>query len=136
VPLHAAYRLLQSGLANNLDVCKVEVATLLTRGVTRHELEGWQDCAGDRAHLRASGFGRDPHRGFTGEHGLAGIGGIGGGGGGGRAHASLDGGTSEASAVHVAALSIIHLQDAIQNGKSEAEIRAMADDAGYRLVIT
>jgi hypothetical protein len=65
------------------------------------------------------------------------IGGIGGGGGGGgRAHASLDGGTSEASAVHVAALSIIHLQDAIQNGKSEAEIRAMADDAGYRLVIT
>ncbi|HEX3216621.1 MAG TPA: hypothetical protein VHR67_07155 [Aestuariivirgaceae bacterium] len=68
---------------------------------------------------------------------VAGIGGIGGGGGGGgRAHASLDGGTSEASAVHVAALSIIHLQDAIQNGKSEAEIRAMADDAGYRLVIT
>jgi hypothetical protein len=65
---------------------------------------------------------------------VAGIGGIGGGGG--RAHASLDGGTSEASAVHVAALSIIHLQDAIQNGKSEAEIRAMADDAGYRLVIT
>jgi hypothetical protein len=66
---------------------------------------------------------------------VAGIGGIGGGGGG-RAHAGLDGGTSEASAVHVAALSIIHLQDAIQNGKSEAEIRAMADDAGYRLVIT
>ena len=66
---------------------------------------------------------------------VAGIGGIGGGGGG-RAHASLDGGTSDASAVHVAALSIIHLQDAIQNGKSEAEIRAMADDAGYRLVIT
>jgi len=64
------------------------------------------------------------------------VAGIGGGGGGGRAHASLDGGTSEASAVHVAALSIIHLQDAIQNGKSEAEIRAMADDAGYRLVIT
>jgi opacity protein-like surface antigen len=66
---------------------------------------------------------------------VAGIGGIGGGGGG-RAHASLDGGTSDASGVHVAALSIIHLQDAIQNGRSEAEIRAMADDAGYRLVIT
>jgi hypothetical protein len=67
---------------------------------------------------------------------VAGIGGIGGGGGGGRSHASLDGGPSDASPVQVAALSIIHLQDAIQNGKSEAEIRAMADDAGYRLVIS
>jgi hypothetical protein len=66
---------------------------------------------------------------------VAGIGGIGGGGGG-RSHASLDGGPSDASPVQVAALSIIHLQDAIQNGKSEAEIRAMADDAGYRLVIS
>ena len=70
---------------------------------------------------------------------VAGIGGIGGGkgggGGGGRAHAGLSEETA-APAVQLAALSIIHLQGAIQTGRSEAEIRAMADDAGYRLVVT
>ena len=70
---------------------------------------------------------------------VAGIGGIGGGGkggGGGRAHAGLSGETAATTAVQLAALSIVHLQDAIQTGKSEAAIRAMADDAGYRLVVT
>jgi hypothetical protein len=66
---------------------------------------------------------------------VAGIGGIGGGGGGGRSHASLEE-TNGASAGHFAALSIINLQEAIQNGTSEAEIRALANDAGYTVVIT
>ena len=71
---------------------------------------------------------------------VAGIGGIGGGGkgggGGGRAHAGLSEETAASAAVQLAALSIIHLQGAIQTGRSEAEIRAMADDVGYRLVVT
>ena len=69
---------------------------------------------------------------------VAGIGGIGGGGkgGGGRSHAGLSGEAHGGAAVQLAALSIIHLQGAVQTGKSEAEIRAMADEAGYRLVVT
>jgi hypothetical protein len=68
---------------------------------------------------------------------VAGIGGIGGGGGGGRSHASLmDGETNDPGAGQIAALSIVHLQEAIHNGKSEAEIRALANDAGYTVVIT
>jgi hypothetical protein len=66
---------------------------------------------------------------------VAGIGGIGGGGKGSRA--SLEGETNVGSAgVAVAALSVLHLQDAIRNGKSEAEIRALANEAGYTVAIT
>src|SRR5262245_14361117 len=68
---------------------------------------------------------------------VAGIGGIGGGGkgGGGRSHASLEL-THDDVAGHLAALSLVQLQDAIRSGKSEAEIRALAHDAGYMVVIT
>jgi hypothetical protein len=69
---------------------------------------------------------------------VAGIGGIGGGkGGGGKGRASLEGEMMDGSTGRaVAGLSIIHLQDAIQSGKSESEIRALANEAGYALVIS
>jgi hypothetical protein len=64
---------------------------------------------------------------------VAGIGGISG-----RGQASLSneetGGATAARAV--AALSVVHLQEAIENGKSEAEIKALAHEAGYNVVIT
>jgi hypothetical protein len=68
---------------------------------------------------------------------VAGIGGIGGGGkgGGGRGHASLGSETRDAGHA-VAALSVFHLQDAVRSGKSEAEVRALANEAGYSLAIT
>jgi hypothetical protein len=68
---------------------------------------------------------------------VAGIGGIGGGGkgGGGRGHASLGSETRDAGHA-VAALSVFHLQDAVRSGKSEAEVRALANEAGYTLAIT
>ena len=69
---------------------------------------------------------------------VAGIGGIGGGGkGGGRGNASLETETIDGGSGHaLAALSVFHLQDAVRSGKSEAEIRALASEAGYRLAIT
>jgi hypothetical protein len=70
---------------------------------------------------------------------VAGIGGIGGGGkgGGGRGHASLESETRDGGGgLAVAALSVFHLQDAVRSGKSEAEVRALADEAGYTLAIT
>jgi hypothetical protein len=71
---------------------------------------------------------------------VAGIGGIGGGGkgGGSRGHASLlEGETRDGSAGDaVAALSVFHLEDAIRSGKSESEIKALANEAGYTVAIT
>jgi hypothetical protein len=69
---------------------------------------------------------------------VAGIGGIGGGGkggGGSRGHASLGSETRDAGHA-VAALSVFHLQDAVRSGKSEAEVRTLANEAGYTLAIT
>jgi hypothetical protein len=69
---------------------------------------------------------------------VAGIGGIGGGkGGGSRGAASLESETSDGGArLAVAALSVFHLQDAVRSGKSEVEVRALANEAGYTLAIT
>ena len=69
---------------------------------------------------------------------VAGIGGISGGkGGGSRGHASLESGTRDGSIRQaVAALSVFDLQDAVRSGKSEAEVRALANAAGYTLAIT
>ena len=66
---------------------------------------------------------------------VAGIGGIGGGGKG--RNGLLDEERKESTAHQaVAALSVFHLQDAVRSGKSEWEIRAMANEAGYTLAIT
>jgi hypothetical protein len=62
---------------------------------------------------------------------VAGIGGIS---GKGQPGLLETGGTTAAQAV--AALSIAYLLEAIQNGKSESEIRALAHGAGYAVVIT
>jgi hypothetical protein len=70
---------------------------------------------------------------------VAGIGGIGGGGkgGGSRGNASLESETTDGSGRHaVAALSVFHLQDAVRSGKSESEIRTLANQAGYTLAIS